>query len=101
MAPLLLRSIARSTPTTASRLLRRNISASTSLRQTEPAAASAAAKNAFDYHTVEDIQHMSAADLLTDPESRKGSQMRHFTGVFLVLVYVVIASLTKLAVNFG
>ena len=68
---------------TASRLLRRNVSASTSLRQNEQAPASAAAKNVFDYHTVEDIQHMSATELLTDPESRKGSQMRHFTGVFL------------------
>lgn len=34
----------------------------------------------FDYHTVEDLHGMSAADILAEPESRTDSKMRHFTG---------------------
>jgi hypothetical protein len=60
-----------------SRQPRRNIASSTSLFQ---AASEAQARSVFDYHTVEDLHGMSAADLLAEPETRTDSKMRHFTG---------------------
>ncbi|KAG5644976.1 NADH:ubiquinone oxidoreductase 49kD subunit [Asterophora parasitica] len=79
MASLLLRSLARTSRTTASsRLLRRNISASTIVKA-EPTPTDTATKNVFDYHTVEDLHGMSAQEILSDPEGRKDSKMRHFT----------------------
>jgi hypothetical protein len=40
----------------------------------------------FDYHTVEDLHGMDAADILADPISRPDSKMRHFTGEFVLLL---------------
>ena len=37
-------------------------------------------KSGFDYHTVEDLHGMSAAEILSGPE--EDSKMRHFTGMF-------------------
>ena len=39
-------------------------------------------KSLMDIHTVEDLQRMTAADLLAEPGSKRG-QMRHFTGMFI------------------
>lgn len=77
MASLLLRSLARSTSTPASRHLCRNLS-TTIRRQAEPTVDSQ--KNAFDYHTVEDLQGMSVAEVLQEAGTEKERRMRHFTG---------------------
>jgi NADH dehydrogenase (ubiquinone) Fe-S protein 2 len=37
----------------------------------------------FDHHTVEDLQHMTAAEVLAETGTRKDAQMRHFTGMYL------------------
>lgn len=37
-------------------------------------------KHALDYHTVEDLHHMSAEDILSETGTRKDATMRHFTG---------------------
>ncbi|KAG6855565.1 hypothetical protein H0H87_000911 [Tephrocybe sp. NHM501043] len=78
---ILLRSLTRSArPSVAStsRLLQRNISSSSVLAQAEPTT-EAATKNVFDYHMVEDLHGISAAELLADQTGRKESKMRHFT----------------------
>ena len=77
MASLLLRSLTRSTrmSTTSGQL--RHIASSTSLFQ---ATSEARTRSVFDYHTVEDLHGMSAADILAEPETRTDSKMRHFTG---------------------
>ncbi|KAF8890095.1 nife hydrogenase-like protein [Infundibulicybe gibba] len=86
MASMLLRSIARPARTTnAFGLLRRNISATTVAAQAEATETSASPKNVFDYHTVEDLHGMSAAEILADPTSRADSKMRHFTAAHGVL----------------
>ncbi len=82
MASMLLRSLPRTASAVPRRLIR-NISASTSVLQAEPAETSttqAQAKNAFDYHTVEDLQGMTASQLLAETGSRQEAKMRHFTG---------------------
>ncbi|TFK42201.1 nife hydrogenase-like protein [Crucibulum laeve] len=85
MASTLLRSLARSTrTTTASRLLRRNISASTTIRA-EPQE-DVAKKTAFDYHTVEDLHGMTAAEILGGQAADEG-KMRHFTGEVLTFYF--------------
>lgn len=78
MASMLLRSLARTS--TKSRLLHRTLSTTPTLRQAEALPTEAKAKNVFDYHTVEDLHGMAAADILADPVSRPDSKMRHFTG---------------------
>ena len=59
-------------------------SASAERRRTAPTASDSAqttgAKNVFEFHTVEDLQGMSAVDLLSETGTRGSSQMRHFTG---------------------
>lgn len=78
MASMLLRSLTRSTRTSiVSWQLRRSISSSTTYFY---AASETSARSAFDYHTVEDLHGMSAADILSEPESRADAKMRHFTG---------------------
>lgn len=81
MASMLLRSLPRTASAVPRRLIR-NISASTSALQAEPAETSThvQAKNAFDYHTVEDLQGMTASQLLAETGSRQEAKMRHFTG---------------------
>ena len=76
MASLLLRSLARST-SAPSRLICRNLSATTR-RQAEPTIDPQ--KNVFDYHTVEDLQGVSTAELLQEAGTEKERKMRHFTG---------------------
>jgi NADH dehydrogenase (ubiquinone) Fe-S protein 2 len=74
---MLLRSFARSTRTSAaSRQLLRNISSSASLFQ---AGLETPAKSVFDYHAVEDLHGMNAAEILAE-QTRADSKMRHFTG---------------------
>lgn len=71
----------------------RGLRTSAVLQQAEPVHASASAerkgnpppetglpRNLLDVHTVEDLQGMSAADLLAESGTRKDAQMRHFTG---------------------
>ena len=55
-------------------------SASAERRETAPTAAQGA-RDLMEIHTVEDLQGMSAADLLAETGiPRKDAQMRHFTG---------------------
>ena len=78
MSPILLRSLARTArTTTASRLLCRNLTASTVARQESPNE-DGNRKTGFDYHTVEDYHGMSAHEILSGP--REDPKMRHFTG---------------------
>ena len=78
MSPILLRSLARTARTaTASRLLRRNLTASTVARE-ESLAENENRKTGFDYHTVEDYHGMSAHEILSGP--KEDPKMRHFTG---------------------
>ncbi len=80
MASVFLRSLAWSTraPTTASRLTCRNLS-TTIRRQAEPATREPQ-KTVFDYHTVEDLHGMSAAEILEERGTEQERKMRHFTG---------------------
>ncbi|KAJ8507706.1 hypothetical protein ONZ45_g9956 [Pleurotus djamor] len=77
MASMLLRSMSRS----ATKRLARNIASSSVARQAEPhdTETKQAAKNVFDYHTVEDLQGMHASQLLAETGSRAEAKMRHFT----------------------
>ena len=78
MAPILLRSLARTArTTTASRLLRRNLTTSIVARQ-ESLNEDGNRKTGFDYHTVEDYHGMSAHEILSGP--KEDPKMRHFTG---------------------
>ena len=78
MSPILLRSLARTArTTTASRLLSRNLTASTVARQESPNE-DGNRKTGFDYHTVEDYHGMSAHEILSGP--KEDPKMRHFTG---------------------
>lgn len=74
----LLRSLARTTRPTASRLVARSLSSTTPARD-EPTLADAR-KTGFDYHTVEDYHGMTAHEILTGP--KEDPKMRHFTGIF-------------------
>jgi NADH dehydrogenase (ubiquinone) Fe-S protein 2 len=77
MASIWSRSITRLVRTSTTQM-RRHAASSASLQ----AASEARTKSVFDYHTVEDLHGMSAADLLAEPTSRTDSKMRHFTGDF-------------------
>ena len=80
MSPLLrsLAPLARTTrTTTASRLLRRNLTASTVAREESPIQ-DGNRKSGFDYHTVEDYHGMSAREILSGP--KEDPKFRHFTG---------------------
>ena len=78
MSPVLLRSLARTArTTTASRFLRRNLTASTVARQESPTE-DGNRKTGFDYHTVEDYHGMTAHEILSGP--KEDPKMRHFTG---------------------
>ncbi|KAF8799902.1 putative NADH dehydrogenase 49K chain [Phlegmacium glaucopus] len=77
MSPVLLRSLVRTArTTTASRLLRRNLTVSTIARQESPIE-DETRKTGFDYHTVEDYHGMSAHEILSGP--KEDPKMRHFT----------------------
>ena len=81
MSSILLRSLARTArTTTASRLLRRNLTASTVARQ-ESQVEDGNGKTGFDYHTVEDYHGMSAHEILSGP--KEDAKFRHFTGEFV------------------
>ena len=90
----LLRTATSSIPRHLSRQTRRSLS-TTPTRFAQPIRASASAerrenaptestlvggRSGLDYHTVEDLQGMSAVDLLAEDGSRADAQMRHFTG---------------------
>ena len=78
MSPILLRSLARTArTTTASRLLRRNLTASAVTRE-ESSIEDGNRKTGFDYHTVEDYHGMSAHEILSGP--KEDPKFRHFTG---------------------
>ena len=78
MSPILLRSLARTArTTTASRLLCRNLTASTVARE-ESSVEDGNRKTGFDYHTVEDYHGMSAHEILSGP--KEDPKFRHFTG---------------------
>lgn len=78
MSPILFRSLARTArTTTASRLLRRNLTASTVAREVSPVE-DGNQKSGFDYHTVEDYHGMSAREILSGP--KEDPKFRHFTG---------------------
>ena len=101
MASILRRQFARaSRPLISQRLSARCLSTSTA-RKAEPARASASAerresalssaqaqgessKSFTDFHTVEDLQGMTALDLLSETGTRKDGQMRHFTGTYFI-----------------
>jgi NADH dehydrogenase (ubiquinone) Fe-S protein 2 len=79
MSPILFRSLARTArTTTASRLLRRNLTASTVAREESPNEDGGNRKTGFDYHTVEDYHGMSAHEILSGP--KEDPKFRHFTG---------------------
>jgi NADH dehydrogenase (ubiquinone) Fe-S protein 2 len=67
---------------TATRRLHRHISLATTCRQASHLERSAnhGVKNVFDTHVVEDLQGMTASEILSESGSRKESKMRHFTG---------------------
>lgn len=87
------RTFGSATKTCRSGTVGRGLRTSAVLQQAEPVHASASAerranppseagrpKNLMDVHTVEDLQGMSAKELLAESGTRKDAQMRHFTG---------------------
>ena len=88
------RTFANASKSCRSGIVERGLRTSAVVRQAEPVHASASAerrgtapteagrpKNLTDVHTVEDLQGMTALDLLTETgNTRKDAQMRHFTG---------------------
>ena len=99
MASILLRRQLSRAPTRPSQIFRRAsavassskqrcLSTSAVLRQAEPLDEAAEAADRYernlkrDIHTVEDLQSMTAFDVLSEEGEKKGRQMRHFTGVF-------------------
>jgi len=82
MASALLRSAVRTTTTRRTpnllHLSTRNLSGSCARRQEQQQTVDRK-KTGFDYHTVEDLHGMSAAEILSGPE--EDSKMRHFTGM--------------------
>lgn len=87
VATLLCRQLARSAPRAniIASSSRRTLTASALRRQAEPTQ-EFEKKSLLDVHTVEDLQKMTAADLLAESGSSRG-QMRHFTGEFYRLCY--------------
>jgi len=85
MASLFVRSLTRSTRT------------STSLRSFQYSFSTAIVRNfeqrtqhdkpSFDYHTVEDLQGMTAQEILAESGTRQDEKMRHFTGMCGWAVY--------------
>ena len=110
MSPILLRSLARTArTTTASRLLRRNLTASTVVREEGPAKVEDGnRKTGFDYHTVEDYHGMSAHEILSGP--KEDPKFRHFTGeicwaqsketVFKKLIFSTLSQLRVKSYNY-
>jgi NADH dehydrogenase (ubiquinone) Fe-S protein 2 len=80
MASALLRSLGRTSRTaSASRLVSRQLSTSKVTQQHDNPTPAEGSKTGFDYHTVEDLQGMSAREILTGP--KEDTKIRHFTGV--------------------
>jgi len=91
MASTVLRSLARAKPAAAGRLASRSFMRSARACQeqtTKPL--EEAKKTGFDYHTVEDLQGMTAHDILTGPTD--DTKMRHFTGTNLFEISCVLAN---------
>jgi hypothetical protein len=81
MASILLR---RHIQTTATRLIKRNVSVTAARFQASSLDESTPKRvghDVFDTHIVEDLQGMSAHEILAEKGTRKESKMRHFTGV--------------------
>lgn len=97
---MFLRSLTRSARSTHSlRLLQRSI-ATSSARQVEQTTQDV--KTSFDYHTVEDLQGMSAHEILAETGTRDETKMRHFTGaLFLPHFNVQLSDISSYVVNFG
>jgi NADH dehydrogenase (ubiquinone) Fe-S protein 2 len=62
-----------------------------------PSATTRSGKDAFNRHIAEDLQGVSASEILAESGTRKDAQMRHFTGedmaffVFFVFVTLLVA----------
>ncbi|KAL0952189.1 hypothetical protein HGRIS_008800 [Hohenbuehelia grisea] len=83
MASLVFRSL-KAARSAAPKTVSRSIATTSSLLQAEPApgadtAKTQGAKNVFEYHTVEDLHGMSAAEILAETGTRAEAKMRHFT----------------------
>lgn len=95
LATAFLRSLARtstakastSVAATAGASTRRGFS-STLAGKAQQAQASTGEKTPHDYHTVEDLQGLHAAQILPTPGSEKDAKMRHFTGVLVPLFFL-------------
>jgi NADH dehydrogenase (ubiquinone) Fe-S protein 2 len=55
--------------------------------QQDPSATTRGGKNAFNRHIAEDLQGVSASEILAESGTRKDAQMRHFTGEDVVYVF--------------
>ena len=88
---LLFRAASRSSPSsigsTVSRLsgLRRGFHSAPARQQAQPVPVlehESNIKSPFEYHTVEDLQGLTAKEILAESGSAKDAQIRHFTGKF-------------------
>lgn len=61
--------------------LRRAFSNSARTLQATPAPENE--KHSLDYHSVEDLHHLTAEEILRETGTRKDATMRHFTGAFV------------------
>ena len=108
LATAFLRSVARTSThskvpvsTAAAGAARRGFS-STLAAKAQQAQATTEEKTPHDYHTVEDLQGLHAAQILPTPGSEKDAKMRHFTGKFVLSFFRPRVRLTVLLpVNFG
>jgi hypothetical protein len=82
MASPFVRSLARSSRASlSSRLLQRGFATSRAQRLEQRTQDT---KTSFDYHVVEDLQGMSAQEILAEPGTREDAKMRHFTGMYIL-----------------
>jgi len=85
MASLFVRSLTRSTRTSTSLRSSQHSFFTSNVRKFEQKIQHD--KSSFDYHTVEDLQGMTAQEILAESGTRQDEKMRHFTGMCLWTVY--------------
>ena len=96
LATAFMRSLARTSTAKASTSLVATASTRSRGFSSTVSAKAQAEKTPHDYHTVEDLQGLHAAQILPTPGSEKDAKMRHFTGVFLfpaIFLFLCVADL--------
>jgi NADH dehydrogenase (ubiquinone) Fe-S protein 2 len=98
---LLRRQLARNISVINRRLLSSTSSVLAQVAPQGPTTATRDTKNEFKRHIAEDLQGISASDVLAESGTRKDAQMRHFTGEDSIIFHYNPMADNRSSVNFG